>query len=158
LAASWNAVLLLDEADAFLEKRVDTAGARERNKRVAAFLRILEYYKGILILTTNRIVKFDEAFHSRIHLTLPFQPLDQKCRENIWRNFLKGADVSDSDVRSFAAEALNGRQIKNVMKMARLLAKDEESALSASQIRDVMTVVLSDGQERDEGGLVGSES
>jgi hypothetical protein len=35
LAASWDAVLLIDEADAFLEKRVDTPEARDRNKRVA---------------------------------------------------------------------------------------------------------------------------
>jgi hypothetical protein len=35
LAASWNAVLLFDEADAILEKRFDTPEARERNKRVA---------------------------------------------------------------------------------------------------------------------------
>lgn len=30
----------------------------------------LEYYKGVLILTTNRIGTFDEAFKSRIHLSL----------------------------------------------------------------------------------------
>ena len=35
LAASWDAVLLIDEADAFLEKRVDSPEARDRNKRVA---------------------------------------------------------------------------------------------------------------------------
>ena len=125
---------------------------------MTAFLRILEYYKGILILTTNRIVNFDDAFYSRIHLTLPFKPLDQKYREDIWSNFLKGTGISDSDLRSFATEDLNGRQIKNVMKMARLLAKDEKSTLSASQIRDVMTVMQSDREEREDGGLVGSES
>jgi SpoVK/Ycf46/Vps4 family AAA+-type ATPase len=38
LAASWNAVLLLDEADAFLDRRVDSPEARDRNKRVAGRL------------------------------------------------------------------------------------------------------------------------
>lgn len=36
LAASWNSVLLLDEADAFLEKRTDNIDSQERNKRVAS--------------------------------------------------------------------------------------------------------------------------
>ena len=35
LAGSWNALLLLDEADAFLDRRMDSPDARERNKRVA---------------------------------------------------------------------------------------------------------------------------
>lgn len=41
-----------------------------RNATVSVFLRMLEYYKGILFLTTNRIGTFDEAFKSRIHLSL----------------------------------------------------------------------------------------
>ncbi|KAK4495696.1 hypothetical protein PRZ48_012964 [Zasmidium cellare] len=147
LAASWEAVLLLDEADAFLEKRApqDTVGARERNKRVAAFLRILEYYRGILILTTNRAVNFDDAFYSRIHLTLTFKPLDQRSREDIWKNFLRDSDISSSDISKFAAEQLNGRQIKNIVKMARLLAEDSDGAtVDAGHIRDVLSVARED--------------
>lgn len=50
LAHRWHSVVLIDEADAFLEKRTDEMSpeARERSKRVAAFLRLLEYYKGLL--------------------------------------------------------------------------------------------------------------
>ena len=40
LAASWNAVLLIDEADVFLEER--TLAHLERNAMVAVFLRQLE--------------------------------------------------------------------------------------------------------------------
>lgn len=46
LTAKWNAVLLLDEADVFLEAR--SAHDLERNKLVSIFLRILEYYEGTL--------------------------------------------------------------------------------------------------------------
>ncbi|EME46281.1 hypothetical protein DOTSEDRAFT_70318 [Dothistroma septosporum NZE10] len=144
LAAHWDAVLLLDEADAFLEKRIDLPEARSRNKRVAAFLRILEYYKGILILTTNRSVNFDDAFYSRIHLCLTFKSLDHKSREDIWKNFIRGADISEADLSTFASEPLNGRQIKNVMKMARLLATDEGSSLSGSHIKVVLAVATED--------------
>lgn len=112
-----------------------------------AFLRILEYYRGILILTTNRAVNFDDAFYSRIHLTLTFKTLDQKSREDIWKNFLKGCDVSSSDISWFASEDLNGRQIKNIVKMARLLAEDSDGVpLDASHIKDVLSVAREDAQ------------
>ena len=52
MVAKWNAVLLLDEADVFLEAR--STHDLERNKLVSIFLRVLEYYEGILFLTTNR--------------------------------------------------------------------------------------------------------
>jgi hypothetical protein len=162
LAASWNAVLLLDEADAFLEKRIDSHDARERNKRVAgktckhfaisskanshntAFLRILEYYRGILILTTNRSVNFDDAFYSRIHLSLNFKPLDQNSREQIWTNLLRGAQIDSADIHDFAAEDLNGRQIKNIVKMAKLLAKEDGQTPLARHVRDVLEIVAED--------------
>ena len=107
---------------------------------LAAFLRILEYYKGILILTTNRTVNFDDAFYSRIHLTLSFKALDQNSRQNIWQNFVRDAAINKNDLVEFASEDLNGRQIKNIMKMARLLAKNEKEALNGRHIRDVLSV------------------
>lgn len=58
----WNAVLLLDEADIFLAKRDDSN--LERNAVVSIFLRQMEYYRGILILTTNRVDSIDSAFQS----------------------------------------------------------------------------------------------
>lgn len=64
LARKWNAILLLDEADVFLHKRNDIDV--NRNALVSIFLRQLEYFKGILILTTNRIDIFDPAFESKL--------------------------------------------------------------------------------------------
>lgn len=114
-----------------------------------AFLRILEYYRGILILTTNRAVNFDDAFYSRIHLTLTFNPLNLTSREGIWRNFLRGSDISSSAIAEFASERLNGRQIKNVVKMAKLLAEDSDrAAISAQHIRDVLSVARDDFETR----------
>lgn len=61
LAHAWGAVLLLDEADVFLEKR--TIQDIHRNALVSIFLRLLEYFQGILFLTTNRV-----------EVCLPLQP------------------------------------------------------------------------------------
>jgi len=62
LAQKWRAVVLLDEADVFLTQR-DTINIK-RNALVSIFLRKLEYYQGILILTTNMITHCDIAFES----------------------------------------------------------------------------------------------
>ena len=68
LASKWDCVMLLDEADVFLAKR--KMHDIHRNSIVSVFLRILEYYKGLLFLTTNRVGSFDEAFKSRVHISL----------------------------------------------------------------------------------------
>ena len=73
IGSTWGCVVLLDEADVFLEER--TKMDMQRNALVSVFLRVLEYYDGILILTTNRIGTFDEAFKSRIQLALHYPPL-----------------------------------------------------------------------------------
>ncbi|KAK5101277.1 hypothetical protein LTS08_004884 [Lithohypha guttulata] len=85
LASKRNAVLLLDEADIFLEQR--TRHDLHRNAVVSVFLRLLEYYQGVLCLTTNRSEEIDVAFHSRIHISLPFPDLTEGNREQIWRHF-----------------------------------------------------------------------
>jgi SpoVK/Ycf46/Vps4 family AAA+-type ATPase len=68
LASKWDCVMLLDEADVFLAKR--RQADLQRNSIVSVFLRMLEYYKGLLFLTTNRVGTFDEAFKSRVHISL----------------------------------------------------------------------------------------
>lgn len=45
MCSRWNAVLLLDEADVFLEQR--SMHDLQRNKLVSIFLRVLEYYEGM---------------------------------------------------------------------------------------------------------------
>jgi SpoVK/Ycf46/Vps4 family AAA+-type ATPase len=64
----WGCVLLLDEAEVFLAKR--NLQDLTRNAMVSVFLRVLEFYSGILFLTTNRVGTIDEAFKSRIHISL----------------------------------------------------------------------------------------
>ncbi|KAG8708780.1 hypothetical protein FRC08_018713 [Ceratobasidium sp. 394] len=61
VAAGWNSVVLIDEADIFLQARGNDI---ERSALVSVFLRVLEYHNGVLILTTNRVETFDEAFQS----------------------------------------------------------------------------------------------
>jgi hypothetical protein len=129
LGKRWNCVLLLDEADVFLEER--TLTDLQRNSLVSVFLRMLEYYEGILILTSNRVGTFDEAFRSRIHIALHYEDLKPRSRKQIWSNFLtrlqdteEGENVEEIKDRldELAKHSLNGREIRNALSTARQLA------------------------------------
>ncbi|KAF2997548.1 hypothetical protein E8E13_000147 [Curvularia kusanoi] len=129
LGQRWNCVLLLDEADVFLEER--TLTDLQRNSLVSVFLRMLEYYEGILILTSNRVGAFDEAFRSRIHIAIHYEDLKPRSRKKIWSNFLsrlegteEGENIAEIEERldELANHKLNGREIRNALSTARQLA------------------------------------
>ena len=146
ISTKWGAVLLLDECDVFLEKR--SSESMQRNKLVSVFLRLLEYYQGVMFLTTNRIEAFDPAFESRIHLTIQFPKLSFDSRLHIWNTFVRPnnteskymSNIGDEDMQLLAAADLNGRQIKNTVKTARLLAASEKKLLEIDHINAVLGV------------------
>ncbi|KAJ5144221.1 uncharacterized protein N7515_003008 [Penicillium bovifimosum] len=147
IAHSWGAVLLLDEADVFLEKR--TIHDIHRNALVSIFLRLLEYFQGILFLTTNRVETFDDAFQSRIHVALRYGDLASKAKRSIWKMFLERvraiegvriASFSEEDYDMLSRHTLNGRQIKNSVRTAQALAVNESAPLSMEHIKRVLEV------------------
>lgn len=82
LATKWGAIVLIDEAETFLTKRKE--GDLSRNALVTAFLRALEYYSGMIFLTTNEPGRIDDAVSSRIHLAIEYEALKKKDRQEIW--------------------------------------------------------------------------
>lgn len=109
------------------------------------FLRLLEYYEGILFLTTNRVDNIDTAFQSRIHISLEYDDLSVTSRRHVWSNFLgsataASASFSDKDMDQLAEYAMNGREIKNVLKMATLLANKRGTKLGIEQVRTVLEI------------------
>lgn len=167
LSKSWGCVVLLDEADVFLEQR--TLHDLERNALVSVFLRVLEYYEGILILTSNRVGTFDEAFKSRIQLSLHYDALSQGQRQKVWQNFLNRLEgmsneppamvtvpgtherrpaepigIDFDDIRCYLSELaefkMNGRQIRNALTTARQLAKFKQELMNYSHLKHVIKV------------------
>ncbi|KAF2404108.1 P-loop containing nucleoside triphosphate hydrolase protein [Trichodelitschia bisporula] len=140
MCTKWNAILLLDEADVFLEQR--SLHELERNKLVSIFLRVLEYYEGIMFLTTNRVNTFDAAFQSRIHISLDYPELSIESRRTVWSNFLTASNVehtiSTGQLNELARMSMNGRQIKNVLKTAQLLARRKNAKLGHEHITAVL--------------------
>ncbi|KAG9194301.1 hypothetical protein G6011_04336 [Alternaria panax] len=162
MCSRWNAVLLLDEADVFLEQR--SLHELERNKLVSIFLRVLEYYEGTMFLTTNRVQTFDPAFQSRIHISLDYPGLTIDSRKTVWKNFLDSSSqentIDKGQLAELARMDLNGRQIKNILKIARLLASRKEEKLSREHISVTMDVTQhlhneTQASERTKGTLYG---
>ena len=137
LAERYGALLLLDEADVYLEER--RTKDLHRNGLVSIFLRALEYYRGVLFLTTNRVEAFDSAFTSRIHVALHYKRLTDDDRMRIWNNNFERLErdsngkvfvslstrefvYNSDDVRSLR---WNGREIRNALQTAVALAETE---------------------------------
>ncbi|KAJ7586182.1 hypothetical protein C8J56DRAFT_1165743 [Mycena floridula] len=156
LATKWDAVLLIDEADVFLEQR--SLHEIARNSLVSVALRVLEYHRGVLFLTTNRIQTFDSAFLSRFSIAIKYPELDEPGRLQVWSNFLELAGctlVSEvnakelancnvpllrSSIETLAKKELNGRTIKNVVRTAQALALSANKPLSIDHINVVLAV------------------
>ncbi|KAL9595503.1 MAG: hypothetical protein Q9219_006401 [cf. Caloplaca sp. 3 TL-2023] len=149
-AVTWGAILVLDEADVFLQER--DYEYLERNALVSVFLRTLEYFNGILFLTTNRVGTFDQAFQSRIHITLGLPLLDRPRRTSIWSIFLdelaKSSQLPSSHLKALRAQAedvwslepLNGRQIRNSVRTALLVAEKEGKAVGKEHFERVLKI------------------
>ncbi|KAL6912573.1 hypothetical protein FSST1_010333 [Fusarium sambucinum] len=135
LAEAWNAVLLVDEADIFLERRQNRDLAR--NGLVSAFLRRMEYFKGLLFLTTNRVGQIDDAFISRVHVAIGYEALDGVTRQKVWSGFFRklvreraGKIQIAPDAKKWVLDtagetSLNGRDIRNALQTAITLAEFE---------------------------------
>ncbi|KAF8491026.1 P-loop containing nucleoside triphosphate hydrolase protein [Gautieria morchelliformis] len=146
VATSWKAIVLIDEADVFLEQR--SLHDLERNAMVAVFLRHLEYYPAILFLTTNRVKTFDEAFLSRIHIALHFHALPAEARRAVWTAFLGKAGVeigqggvSGAQLERLVERDLNGRQVKNATRTAGSLAMSRGETLCYGHLTEVLDVM-----------------
>ena len=87
-------------------------------------LRHLEYYRGIVFLTTNRVKAYDEAFLSRIHLALHFDLLSPESKAQVLRSFLAkaGVEFTEEQIKEISTRNVNGRQIKNAARTAHSLA------------------------------------
>lgn len=155
MAATWRAVLLIDEADVFLERR--SLNDLHRNAMVSVFLRVLEYYSGILFLTTNRVTTFDDAFKSRIHIPIRYTDLSRAGRVEIWRNMLRrvpgGVEIDEKGIEALAEHELNGRQIKNVIKAAESLAAFEGARIDLERMQEVTRIQAT--FERDLDSVIG---
>jgi hypothetical protein len=120
-AQRWGAVMLIDEADVYIKRRDNDI---TMNAVVGVFLRVLEYFNGLLFLTTNRIDDIDEAIVSRCIALIRFYPPDSIARRKIWNvmceQFALTVDDALLDELVETFPSTSGRDIKG---LAKLVAK-----------------------------------
>lgn len=124
----WRAVLLIDEADVFVSVRGDNL---EKNAVIGVFLRVLEYYDGLLFLTTNRVDDIDEAILSRCIAVIKYSIPGVEERFKIWQTLgdVYGMKiVASTKVARQLAEAFecSGRDIKGLIKLVTKYARQRK--------------------------------
>ncbi|MBS1187052.1 MAG: ATPase family protein [Burkholderiaceae bacterium] len=117
-AQRWGAVLLLDEADVYIRRRGNDI---DHNAVVASFLRTLEYFHGLLFMTTNRSQDVDDAIASRCIATIVYEAPKAEDAKRIWEVLSKQfefdlqAGLTDQLVEQFPG--VSGRDIKELLKL-----------------------------------------
>ena len=110
--------MLIDEADVYIKRRDNNIAM---NAVVGVFLRVLEYFNGLLFLTTNRVDDIDEAIVSRCIALIKYYPPDSEARRQIWKVMIDqfelnvDAHLIDQLVECFPAAT--GRDIKGLSKL-----------------------------------------
>lgn len=159
-AERWGAIALLDEADVYIRTRGDDL---IQNAIVGVFLRVLEYYRGLLIMTTNRPDMIDDAIASRcvarIHYDLP-SPDRQAA---IWavQAKMNNASFPPKEIATVVKQYpdCSGRDIKNLMKLALLVAEArQEKHITAKTIEFVKRFKPTQDLENDHGTHAQSRS
>lgn len=136
LSKRWDCVLLLDEADVFVEQRGHSV---EQNAICAEFLRTLEYFDGLLFMTTNRPNDIDEAIVSRCAAIIQYDPPKGDDCIAIWKVMAKqfGMDLSDKLVQDLLVlfPSIRPRDIKMIMRLSLRMAKSKNQKLDIETFR-----------------------
>lgn len=117
-SARWGAALLLDEVDVYVARRGTDI---QRNAIVSEFLRTLEYFDGLMFLTTNIGDAIDDAILSRCAAIIRYHPLEGDEARLLWKTLSENIDMSLSDelldslVKGFAKAS--GRDVKMLLRL-----------------------------------------
>lgn len=117
-AERWNAILLLDEADVYIRRRDNDL---QHNAIVAEFLRTLEYFDGVLFMTTNRTEDVDDAILSRCAAVIRYEIPSSEDARKIWLltasllGIQLAPDLLDALLQRFPG--LSGRDVKELLKL-----------------------------------------
>lgn len=151
-AQRWKAILLIDEADVYVHTRGNDI---QQNAIVGVFLRVLEYYRGILFMTSNRETIIDDAIMSRATAWIRYDIPDRHRAISIWKVLSTQYKVTlkDAEIEKLVDEdkfkSISGRSIKNLLKLAKLRAARKKVPISVESIHYVSQFLdLENGAEK----------
>lgn len=141
-ASRWGAILLIDEADVYVRER----GADiNQNAIVGVFLRTLEYYSGILFMTSNMETAIDDAIMSRATAHLTYEAPSKEDQVKIWKvlNDQFNAGLTDKIISNLVYKFPNlvGRDIKALLKLSMMYARGKGIELEESTFTDIYSFI-----------------
>jgi len=149
----WNARSAgrpIDEADVYVHERGNDI---QQNAIVGVFLRVLEYYRGILFMTSNRETVIDDAIMSRATAWIRYDIPDADRAIAIWQVLSKQykAELRATDIKALAEKfsSISGRSIKNLLKLATLLSARKQEPVTVSSIEYVSRFLDLENATRD---------
>jgi AAA+ superfamily predicted ATPase len=135
-ASRWGAILLIDEADVYIQSRDQDL---HRNAVVCTFLRTLEYYNGLLFMTTNRSSSIDDAVLSRATAIVEYCVPKNEELTKLWDVLLNNYNIAikDGELPSIISHFKNitGRSIKNICKLTKKYYGDKQ--INLDMLKDI---------------------
>ena len=138
-AQRWGAILTLDEADVFVRERGEDIN---QNAIVGIFLRILEYFKGVLIMTSNRATVIDDAILSRATAHIRYDYPDAANLKLIWKVLSESVtgkafdkDLINALVKRFPK--LSGRSVKQLLKLSAFCARSMNTEIDFATVESI---------------------
>lgn len=157
-AKEKNAVLLFDEADALLSKRVTDMHSSSDvsvNQTRSVLLKLLDEYDGVCLFTTNFIRNFDSAFMRRITRHIFFDLPNEPQRKRLWEHYLVDTLPYVADPQELAEKfaLVSGSDIANAVLNAAIHAASCHSShiLQYDFEQAMEALILAKGKNDQEG-------
>lgn len=132
-------ILLFNEADAILSKRVDVGAgstAKVENNIQNILLEEMENMKGIMIATTNLLDNLDSAFERRFLFKIKFDNPSFDAKRSIWSDKLPW--MNETDVNTLAKEYdFSGGQIDNISRKISITEIIDGSKPNFNEIKEM---------------------
>jgi hypothetical protein len=158
-AERWGAILLIDEADVYIHERGKDI---VQNAIVGVFLRVLEYYRGVLFMTTNRGTIIDDAIVSRLTARFRYKTPNQDDQEALWKilSSQNNIDLPAAEIPKLLKllPGVSGRDIKNLLKLAYVVSSKKQQPITADMVKFLSGFRQTQGEEKDENDELSSDS
>lgn len=147
-AEEKNAIILFDEADALLSRRVtDMSSATDVsvNQTRSVLLTLLDSFPGMVLFTTNFISNYDPAFMRRIPNHIEFPTPNEETRIKLLEHYLNGIIPHTIDIFDVAKkyDGITGSDISNALVNSALkVARNGEDSLKQEDFESSILKIL----------------
>lgn len=135
-------ILFFDEADVLFSKRTEVREANDKysNMESAFLLQKIEEYNGVVILATNLVQNFDEAFKRRMRFIVDFPFPDAARRREMWQKAFPAQAPTGYIDYDFLVERfeLSSSNIRNIALHSAFLAAAEDGSIGMKHVMEAI--------------------